>query len=53
MALSFLLAPNLGFVTLCWEVGSISLNPLSLMSGFKKGFPTYLVISLTVFFPPL
>lgn len=49
MALFFLLAPNLGVMTLCWEVGSISLNPLSLMSGFKKSFPTCLVISLTFF----
>lgn len=46
MAIFSLLAPKLGAMTLCWEVGSISSNPLSLMSGSKKGFPTYLVISL-------
>lgn len=45
----FLLAPNLSVLTLCWVMGSISLNLLSLMSGFKKGFPIFVVISLTSF----
>lgn len=47
MALFLTVAPNLGVATLCWEVGSVSLNPLSLMSGFKEDFLTLLVTALT------
>lgn len=42
MALFLPVSPNAGVMTLCWRVGSISLNPLSLMSGFKESFPTLL-----------
>lgn len=44
-----LLTPNLSVLTLCWVMGSVSLNLPSLMSGFKKGFPIFLVISWTSF----
>lgn len=43
------LTPNLSVLTLCWVMGSVSLNLPSLMSGFKKGFPIFLVISWTSF----